>query len=103
MLSSIFFFCLYKNDYKRDEGMIKDVAKLKKIIPYGEIIGIDQSMWNTFSLHSYLNKENNNSLLVSDTIKFFVQDKENKIPVPSVYRKLNLNTTWLNLYQRTNQ
>ena len=101
MLGGILFFFQFKNNYKRDEGMIKDVELLKKIIPYGEIIGIDQSVWNTFSLHSYLNKENNNSLLVSDTTKFFVQDKENKIPIPTNYKKLNLNTFWLDVYQKT--
>ncbi len=101
LLGGILFFFRFKNDYKRDEGMIKDVATLKKIIPYGEIIGIDQSMWNTFSLHSYLNKENNNSLLVSDTTKFFVQNKENKIPVPSNYKNLNLKTFWLEVYTNT--
>ncbi len=102
MLGGILFFFQFKNDYKRDEGMIKDVALLKKIIPEGEIIGIDQSMWNTFSLHSYFNKENNNSLLVSDTTKFFVQEKENKSQIPVKYVRLNITTLWLNVYQKNN-
>ncbi|HWY37367.1 MAG TPA: hypothetical protein VNY73_02330 [Bacteroidia bacterium] len=99
-VASVVFFIIFNNEYKRDEGMIKDVQLLKKIIPRGEIIGIDQSMWNTFSLHSYLNKENNNSLAVTDTTMFFVQDKENKTPVPAVYKKLDLTTYWLDVYRK---
>jgi multisubunit Na+/H+ antiporter MnhG subunit len=97
---ALVFFVQFKNEYKRDEGMIKDVALLKKIIPAGQIVGIDASMWNTFSLHSYLNMANNNSLAVSDTCKFFLLDKENKAAPPANYIKQNLTTFWLDVYVR---
>jgi 4-amino-4-deoxy-L-arabinose transferase-like glycosyltransferase len=99
-LITIVFFFLYKNEYKRDEAMIKDVQMLKKIIPFGEVIGIDRSMWNTFSLHSYINKANNNSLAMTDTSRYFIQEKENKTPIPVNYVRVKTKTLWLDVYQK---
>lgn len=98
IVASLVFFFWFKNGYKRDEGMIKDVQFLKKIIPYGAIIGINQSTWNTFSLHSYLNKENNNSLAVTDTTTYFIQEKENKSPIPANFTRLNIKTLCVDVY-----
>jgi hypothetical protein len=99
-LITIVFFFLFKNNYKRDEGMIKDVQTLKKIIPYGEIIGIDRSMWNIFSLHSYLNKANNNSLAMTDTTNYFIQEKENHTAIPVNYVRMNISTLWLDVFEK---
>ncbi|HEX7413393.1 MAG TPA: hypothetical protein VF411_05050 [Bacteroidia bacterium] len=97
---SLLFFMLFKNDYKRDEGMLKDVALIKKIIPYGANIGFDKSMWNMFSLRSYLNKANNNNFLITDTTLFYVLNKDNKAIPPPNYVKLNYQTYWLDIYYK---
>jgi hypothetical protein len=98
--AALVFFVLCKNDYKRDEGMIKDVAQIKTRVKRGSLIGINQSTWNTFSLHSYLNKENDNSLAVTDTLEYFVQEKENKDSIPAGYHKVINTTIDLDLYRR---
>jgi hypothetical protein len=103
MIVSILFFILFKNDCKRDEDMLKDVSLIKKVVPYGETIGFDKSMWNMFSLRSYLNKANNNDCLVSDTTLFFVLNKDNKILPPNGYKKLNYKTYWLDIYYKKNK
>lgn len=97
---AIVFFVFNKDGYKRDEGMIKDLAQITKIVKRGELIGINPSTWNTFSLHSYLNKENDNSLAVTDTLQYFVQEKSNAEPVPAHYKKVNLVTEDVDLYRR---
>jgi len=92
------FFIFNKDGYKRDEGMIKDVGEIKKLVARGSLIGINQSTWNTFSLHSYLNKENDNSLAVTDTLQYFIQEKENKDPIPGKYEKANPATFSVDVY-----
>jgi len=98
---SIGFFIFNKDGYKRDEGMIKDVAEIKKRVARGSLIGINQSTWNTFSLHSYLNKANDNSLAVTDTLTYFIQEKENKDTIPAQYEKLNIQTLSVDVYKRS--
>jgi len=98
-LSLVFFF-LSKDGYKRDEGMIKDVAQMKNIFAPGEVIGINPSTWNTFSLHSYLNKANDNSLFVTDTARYFIQEKANKESVPGHYKKVDVSTEAVDIYRR---
>lgn len=100
---SFVFFVGFKGDYKRDEGMLKDIDKLVTLVSKGEVIGIDQSTWNTFSLHSYLNKRNDNSLLASDTTRIFIQEKENKAPIPANYKRIDLFTESIDIYERTSK
>lgn len=100
LAGAISFFIFNKDGYKRDEGMIKDVAEIKQLVARGSLIGINQSTWNTFSLHSYLNKENDNSLAVTDTLPYFIQEKENKDTVLGQYEKLNIRTLSVDVYKR---
>ena len=100
LASSIIFFIFNREGYKRDEGTIRDVAEMKKIFASGEIIGINPSTWNTFSLHSYLNKANDNSLFVTDTARFFIQEKENREQIPGNYDKMNIATSAVDVYSR---
>lgn len=98
--ASLVFFVMCKNEYKRDEGMIKDVAQIKTRVKRGAFIGINQSTWNTFSLHSYLNKANDNSLAVTDTLEYFVQEKENKDSIPADYKRVDIFTLDVDLYRK---
>jgi hypothetical protein len=98
--AALVFFMVCKNDYKRDEGMIKDVAAIKTRVKRGSLIGINQSTWNTFSLHSYLNMANNNSLAVTDTLEYFVQEKENKDNIPAGYTRVDISTLDVDLYRK---
>lgn len=100
MLAALAFFGFKGNEYKRDEGMIRDVEVIMTHVEKGETIGINQSTWNTFSLHSYLNKANDNSLAVTDTLRYFVQEKENTDPVPDCYTKMAIHTYAVDLYKR---
>jgi hypothetical protein len=100
LLFSLVFFISNKDGYKRDEGMIKDVAQMKKLFHPGEIIGINSSAWNTFSLHSYLNKANDNSLSLTDTARYFVQEKRSKQTVAGHYKKVNIPTFAVDIYRR---
>lgn len=94
------FLLACKDEYKRDEQMIKDVEQIVTKTAYGDTIGINQSTWNTFSLHSYLNKSNDNHLAVSDTLRFFVQEQSNPDPVPGHYNKIDIPTREVHLYRR---
>ncbi len=99
--SVIFFFTQYKT-YKNDEGMLKDITRLKKIIPYGQTIRIDSSMWNMFALHSYLKKYNDNNLSITDTnTTYFILNKNNSASVPKKYIKLQMKTYWFDIYRNT--
>jgi hypothetical protein len=98
LIGSLIFFTLSVNTYKRDEDMLKDIALVKKIVPYGETIGFDKSMWNMFGFRSYVNKANNNDFSVSDTTFFYILDKDNKALPPVGYKKINYKTYWLDIY-----
>ena len=100
LAGALFFFLACKDGYKRDEEMMKDVAQIITKTGYGDTIGINQSTWNTFSLHSYLNKRNDNHLAVTDTLRFFVQEQLNPDTVPSHYKKVDIPTKQVHLYRR---
>ena len=102
LMGSLLFFTLFKDSYKRDEAMLKDIALLKHVVPYGDVIGFDKIMWNNFSLHAYLNKANNNSLTTSDTTFFFILEKGNKAQPPTGFKKINCTTYWLDIYYQRN-
>lgn len=102
-LFGLISFCLFAfqyGTYKNDEGMLKDVATVKNIIPSGETIGIDPSMWNMFALHSYLKKYNDNNLSPSDTnAVYFILNKDNSATAPKKYSKIKAQTFWFDVYK----
>jgi 4-amino-4-deoxy-L-arabinose transferase-like glycosyltransferase len=100
LVGSIVFFVLNKDGYKRDEGMILDVDKITALVKKGDVIGINSSTWNTFSLHSYLNKANDNSLAVTDTLEYFIQERSNTERVSAHYKKIELQTEDVDVYRR---
>jgi 4-amino-4-deoxy-L-arabinose transferase-like glycosyltransferase len=99
-LVAITFFILKKDEYKRDAGMVRDVNKITTRVKRGELIGINPSTWNTFSLHSYLNKANDNSLAVTDTLEYFIQERSNHERVSAHYKKVDLQTEEIDVYRR---
>lgn len=96
---ALIFFLACKDGYKRDEEMIKDVNVIAAVAAHGEVIGINQSIWNTFSLHSYLNLRKDISLAVTDTARLFIQETANTDPIPAGYQRLP-RTSSVELYLR---
>ncbi len=100
LTGSLLFFVLLKNKYKYDEGMLKDISLLKTMVPSGETIGFDKSMWDMYSLRSYVKKTNNNDFLNSDTTRVYVLNKDNKAMPPEGYKKINCTTYWFDIYYK---
>jgi hypothetical protein len=103
-LASLFFFIYRYDTYKDDEDMLRDMPIVKKYVPYGETILIDNSMWNMFTLHAYVKRYNDNDLSTNDTnATYMLINKGNTAKAPKKYIKLNEKTLWLDIYINSNK
>ena len=100
--AALFFFIYRYNTYKDDEDMLRDMPIVKKYVPYGETILIDNSMWNMFTLHAYVKRYNDNDLSTTDTnATYLLINKGNTAKAPTKYVKLNEKTLWLDIYKNS--
>lgn len=98
--TSLFLSIHYFGKTKRDHELIHDVHAISKIVSEGETIGINNSLWQNWSLHTYFVRHNYISLcLQKDMVNYFLIEKNDAL-VPENYEEINLNLQQFRLFRK---
>ena len=99
-LSSLIYFVVNYNKYKRDENLLSDLEKIKPYIGGQKVIKIEPELWNYFSLHAYLYISDRISLSTeAENTRYYITDKNHPLDKNKIRAtKLNLDTKELEVY-----
>lgn len=91
-----------RNDVEREKDIITDVYEIGKIVPKYAAVTVPETMYDqyNFILQGYLVRYFNISISPYDNFDYYLKEKKMPEPVPDIYKKLDLNLSKYELYER---
>lgn len=101
LIGSVIFSVAQFGRYSRDEALLKDIDKIKAIVPKNTSIAIPSEMYNDWTLHAYMMRNAHISLNCDDkNLIFILHKKDSQLPVPAEYKKIDIQLEKLELYKK---
>jgi len=101
LLSGIVFTFMKAGKIKRDQDTLTDVYRLRQEVGRNGIVGTSALTASQWSLQAYCARYANISLAEGcDTCRFYLQLKNEEVLNPSGYRKMNLETRFVDVYEK---
>jgi hypothetical protein len=101
LVAILFFSSLQIGKVGRDEGIIKDIHLIGKIIPKGTVLGSTRKLWEEWSIQEYLIRHY--YICQDDKISpendFLILESEKDVPDKMKAVKVNIATIKYHLYK----
>jgi 4-amino-4-deoxy-L-arabinose transferase-like glycosyltransferase len=101
LVASLVFSVMHIGKYHRDEALLKDIRKIKTIIPENTTVSIPKELFEEWTLRAYMMRNAKISLdCDNNDLQYFVVENGKSCKIPNKYHQLDLKLETIGLYEK---